>query len=289
MKKNKQPDGMPVWFDGKNINEALFCEEFLQTHKILSPAGRVTDELPLRGEIFEGLKCCAVSNIPRKISNIVELMKLVALVEDFPPEPDRIHLANGTLFLDGIFEEGKLKIVRNRFPVAYNPNAPKPVLWLQFLNGLLYPEDIPTLQEYIGYCLIPSNKGQRMMVIKGNGGEGKSQIGTVLGVLFGSNMKDGSIGKISENRFARADLEHILLCVDDDMRMEALRQTNYVKSIVTAQGKMDLERKGKQSYQGWMCARLLAFSILPSPTGADHERKTGWPCGRSRPGREDES
>ena len=44
------------------------------------------------------------------------------------------------------------------------------------------------------------------------------------------------------------------------MRMEALRQTNYVKSIVTAQGKMDLERKGKQSYQGWMFARLLAFS-----------------------------
>ena len=72
--------------------------------------------------------------------------------------------------------------------------------------------------------------------------------------------EDGSIGKISENRFARADLEHTLLCVDDDMRMEALRQTNYVKSIVTAQGQMDLERKGKQSYQGWMYARLLAFS-----------------------------
>ena len=267
MKNKAQLDGMPVWFDGKSINEALFCEEFLQTHKIIftngaffTPEGRVTDELPLRGEIFEELKCCAVSNIPRKISNIVELMKLAALVEDFPPEPDRIHLSNGTLFLDGTFAEGKPKIVRNRFPVAYNPNAPKPVLWLQFLDGLLYPEDIPTLQEYIGYCLIPSNKGQRMMVIKGNGGEGKSQIGAVLGTLFGSNMKDGSIGKISENRFARADLEHILLCVDDDMRMEALRQTNYVKSIVTAQGKMDLERKGKQSYQGWMCARLLAFS-----------------------------
>lgn len=36
-------------------------------------------------------------------------------------------------------------------------------------------------------------------------------------------MKDGSIGKISENRFARADMEHTLLMVDDDMRMEALR------------------------------------------------------------------
>ena len=107
MKNKAQLDGMPVWFDGKSINEALFCEEFLQTHKIIftngaffTPEGRVTDELPLRGEIFEELKCCAVSNIPRKISNIVELMKLAALVEDFPPEPDRIHLSNGTLFLD---------------------------------------------------------------------------------------------------------------------------------------------------------------------------------------------
>lgn len=268
MKNRKSPDmNLPVWFDGTNINEALFCEEFLRCHKIIfsngaffTPDGRVTDDLPLRGEIFEELKCCAVNNIPRKINNILEVMKLAAHVEDFPPEADKIHLENGTLGLDGSFTEGRPKIVRSRLPVAYRPDAPEPVLWMTFLDGLLYAEDIPTLQEFIGYCLIPSNKGQRMMVIKGNGGEGKSQIGAVLSALLGSNMKDGSIGKISENRFARADLEHILLCVDDDMRMEALRQTNYVKSIVTAQGKMDLERKGKQSYQGWMFARLLAFS-----------------------------
>lgn len=258
---------LPVWFDGTNINEAVFCDEFLSSHKIIysnraffTPDGRVTDDLPLRGEIFERLKCCAVNNIPRKVSNILEVMKLAAQVDDFPPLSDRIHLSNGTLMLDGSFIPGKPEIVRSRLPVAYKPDAPKPALWISFLDGLLYPEDIVTLQEFIGYCLIPCNKGQRMMVIKGNGGEGKSQIGAVLGAMFGSNMKDGSIGKISENRFARADLEHILLCVDDDMRMEALRQTNYVKSIVTAQGKMDLERKGKQSYQGWMFARLLAFS-----------------------------
>ena len=63
MKSKTQLDGMPVWFDGKSINEALFCEEFLQMHKIIftngaffTPEGRVTDELPLRGEIFEELK-----------------------------------------------------------------------------------------------------------------------------------------------------------------------------------------------------------------------------------------
>ena len=267
-KNRKTPDmNLPVWFDGQNINEALFCEEFLQESRIIfanraffTPNGRVTDDIVLRGEVYEKLKSYTISSVPQKIKNIMELLKLEAMVEDLPPQPDRIHVANGTLMLDGRFIEGKKEIVQSRLPVSYNPNAAAPALWLNFLDGLLYEEDIPTLQEFIGYCLIPSNKGQRMMVIKGNGGEGKSQIGAVLGALLGSNMKDGSIGKISENRFARADLEHILLCVDDDMRMEALRQTNYVKSIVTAQGKMDLERKGKQSYQGWMFARLLAFS-----------------------------
>ena len=239
MTKRKLPNlDAPIWFDGTNINEALFCDEFLSSRKIIfangaffTPDGRVTDDLPLRGEIYEELKCCAVNNIPRKVTNILEVMKLAAHVEDFAPEADRIHLSNGTLKLDGSFTEGRPNIVRSRLPVAYRPDAPAPVLWLSFLDGLLYAEDIPTLQEFIGYCLIPSNKGQRMMVIKGNGGEGKSQIGAVLGALLGSNMKDGSIGKISENRFARADLEHILLCVDDDMRMEALRQTNYVNTV----------------------------------------------------------
>ena len=178
------------------------------------------------------------------------------------PEQDRIHVVQryAACWTEHLPRADRLSC-RAALPVSYNPNAACTCdLWLNFLDGLLHAEDIPTLQEFIGYCLIPSNKGQRMMVIKGNGGEGKSQIGAVLSTIFGTNMKDGSIGKISENRFARADLEHILLCVDDDMRMEALRQTNYVKSIVTAQGKMDLERKGKQSYQGWMFARLLAFS-----------------------------
>lgn len=78
MKNKSAADGMPVWFDGKSINEALpVCEEFLQTHKIIftngaffTPEGRVTDELPLRGEIFEELKCCAVSNIPAKSATL---------------------------------------------------------------------------------------------------------------------------------------------------------------------------------------------------------------------------
>ncbi len=53
-KNRKTPDmNLPIWFDGQNINEALFCEEFLHERRIIfangaffTPDGRVTDDLP---------------------------------------------------------------------------------------------------------------------------------------------------------------------------------------------------------------------------------------------------
>ena len=266
-KKFRSSANFPAWFDGTNLSEPLFCTAFLQNHQLIysegsffTPKGRMQDCTPLKETVFHEIHPYIRSGVPNKIKNIIEVLKITAYVPEFPPEDDCVHLKNGTLFLDGTFDSTARQIVRTQLPVVYNPDAPMPIKWIAFLDELLYPEDIPMFQEFVGYLLLPTNKAQRMMIIKGNGGEGKSQIGTVLKKLFGINAKDGSIGKISENQFARADLEHIHLLIDDDMRMEALKQTNYVKSLVTAKGKMDLEKKGQQSYQGHMSARLLAFS-----------------------------
>ena len=70
---------------------------------------------------------------------------------------------------------------------------------------------------------------------------------------------NGSVQKVENNRFARADLERRLLMIDDDMDMNALPKTNYIKTIVTAEAKLDLERKGDQSYQRDIYARFLCF------------------------------
>ena len=257
----------PDWFTGRTINEPIFCREFLTKYRLaytensfFSVEGKVTDENALRAVIYRMVERFVVTGVSKKVDDIVKALRITAQVKELLPQTDGIHVRNGTLFLDGTFTQEKNEIVRYRLPISFNPNAKSPERWLRFISDLLRPEDIPTLQEFIGYCLIPSNAGQKMLVIKGSGGEGKSQICNALSKLFGAYAKDGSVGKISENRFARADLEHVLLMIDDDMRLEALRQTNYVKSIVTAKSKMDLERKGKQSYQGWMTARIMAFS-----------------------------
>ena len=256
---------LPEWYDGKTVNEVKFCEEFLKTHPMKSVngtfftvEGQVTDEDALRREIYGELKPFFQTGLTKRVANLLEALRLEAYAPDLPIQRDRIHVANGTLFLDGTFSSER-EFCRNRLPVAYKPDAPAPETWLRFLGELLHPEDIPTLQEFMGYCLLPTTKGQKMLMLIGRGGEGKSRIGVVLRSLLGSNMATGSIAKIEASRFARADLEHELVMLDDDMKLEALPQTNHIKAIVTAELPMDLERKGQQSYQGDLYVRFLGF------------------------------
>ena len=256
----------PVWVtDRGKIDEGLFCQEFLMTRELayvggsfFSKEGRVTDVFDIKREIFQEIKDHVTTGVARKVDTIFGTLKLVCQKEDIPVDDEVIHVANGTYRLVGGFTEKK-EFCRYRLPVSYRPHCPEPTTWISFLHDLLEEEDIWTLQQFMGYCLIPSNAAQKMLLIVGRGGEGKSRIGLVMKAMLGNNMNNGSIAKVEHSPFARADLEHLLLMVDDDLKMEALKQTNYLKSIITAEQPMDLERKGEQSYQGQMHARIMAF------------------------------
>ena len=92
----------PAWIKKGFFNESLFCDDFLSTHQLLyvngaffTPDGRVTDTMNLRCEIFDMLRDHIGANIAKRVSNVVDVLKLAAQVEDFPPITDRIALANG--------------------------------------------------------------------------------------------------------------------------------------------------------------------------------------------------
>ena len=264
--KNFEPMApLPEWFDGKRVYESAFCKAFLEAEPMVcyngsffTKEGRVYDEDQLRRRIYDWVGPYLVSSQRNKIDGLLSLLRLEAYVPELPIHEDRIHVANGTLLLNGGFTEEK-EYCRNRLPVTYSPDAPQPVTWLHFLSQLLASEDVLTLQEYMGYCLIPSTKAQKMLMLVGRGGEGKSRIGIVMRALFGSNLSNGNLSKVETNRFARADLEHMLVMVDDDMKLEALPQTNYIKTIITAELPLDLEKKSLQSYQGELYCRFLGF------------------------------
>ena len=255
-----------IWLDKRGrVIEPLFADCFLKRHpmrcfhnKLFTVDGMIGDETILKKEIFALIRDYVKSGVARKTEQLLQAVKLSCAAEPPKVQTDRIHVANRTYFLDGRFTSDKDYCI-NRLPVAYDPEAAKPARWLQFLEELLYTDDIPALQEYIGYCLIPVTKAQKMLLLVGKGGEGKSRIGLVLRELFGDNMYTGSLQKVETNRFARADLEYKLLLVDDDMKTEALPQTNNLKTLVTPEDKIDIERKGMQSMQGTLYVRFTCF------------------------------
>ena len=262
-RKDPEP---PAWLDEEGkINEPLFAEYFLQENpmrcfhgKLFTVDGIIEDESALEHQIYDLISPYTPRGIVKKAKAILQAVKISC--ESDPPkaQTDRIHTANGTYFLDGYFTPDK-EYCMNRLPVNYNPQAQAPERWLSFLNELLFPEDIPTLQEFIGYCLVPDTKAQKMLIVVGKGGEGKSRIGLVMRALFGDSMYSGSLQKIERNRFSLANLEFKLVFVDDDMDMEALPQTGTIKKIVTQEDRMDIEQKGVQSYQGTVYSRLVGF------------------------------
>ncbi|MFR4117444.1 MAG: tyrosine-type recombinase/integrase [Faecalibacterium sp.] len=225
MKKNISRNPLwPDWYNGKKIDEVQFGRAFLEqwplkcvNGTLYTLDGPVEDESEIKQRILENIEEYVTSGLSKKVTNILETIKLLAFSDPFPIEQDCIHLQNGVYHLpDGSFQESRL-FCQNRLPVKYAPKAPAPDRWLTFLHELLDDADIPTLQEYLGYCLIPSTKGQKMMLIVGKGGEGKSRIGLVLKRLMGDAASNGSVQKVENNRFARADLERRLLMIDDDM------------------------------------------------------------------------
>lgn len=248
-----------------HIDEVRFCRQLIaqepmawENGTFFTRQGRVKDEQQIRQLIYDNLAGKVSSGVNRKVESILGVLRLEAAKTELPVEETVIHVANGMWSLEEGFSE-EMRVCRYRLPVKFNPNVPNPHLWLEFLDSLLEPEDIMTLQEFMGYCLIPTNIGQRMLIITGRGGEGKSRIGVAMYALLGDNMNQGSLYKLETNQFARADLEHKLLLVDDDLNLNNLPSTHNLKTITTAESAMDLERKGIQSYQGKLHCRLMAF------------------------------
>ena len=264
LKKTVAEEDRPGWATEREIDEARFCRDFAACHPTAYAEGRffsingAQTEEQMRKKIYDYLSQYYATDLHRLVSGLLETMKLELRQEEFHQRETVIHVNNGTLRLDTGLSPHK-EPCRCRLPVNYDPQAPRPERWLGFLEDLLEPEDIPTLQEFMGYCLVPVNYAQKMLLIVGSGGEGKSRVGVVLSRLLGEGMCNGSLTKLERDRFARADLQNRLVMVDDDLQLEALTTTGNIKTVITAEQRMDMERKGIQSYQGTMFCRLMAF------------------------------
>lgn len=100
-----------------------------------------------------------------------------------------IHLANGVMVFTG--SDAELRPFspeyrsRNRSPIAFDENARCD----RFLNELVlpavHPEDVELLQKFAGMLLLGDNRAQRLLILDGEGGRGKTQFANVMQGLVG--------------------------------------------------------------------------------------------------------
>ena len=92
MDENKE---LPVWYDGKKVNEVLFCQEFLRVHPMVCVKGsffsvdhRITDERELRKRIYDMLRSYDRSGVAKHVDGLVEVLRSEAYLEDLPVQID---------------------------------------------------------------------------------------------------------------------------------------------------------------------------------------------------------
>ena len=97
------PQAWPDWYDGRHINEVLFCQQFLDKHPMKCVRGRlftvdglIEDEGQIGNLILEEISGVLTSGLSKVVTNLLASIKLQAYSPPLPIEADRIHVANGT-------------------------------------------------------------------------------------------------------------------------------------------------------------------------------------------------
>lgn len=267
----------PVWLTKNGVNESAFLDEFnavrgykcINGRLYLASRGFVPDSEVL-ADIQRQLEGHIIKQLHRTAHALLDALKNRCFMAPPPAEPGRVYFQNGWYSLeDGSFHPDIDSFTFYRVAVDFEPDAPAPQKWLDYVAALLDAEDIPTLQEFCGYALIPTTRAQKMLFLIGNGGEGKSVAGAVLMAIFGQAATSGRMHDLEE-RFGMSGLEGKLLFIDDDLPTAKLRETASVKKIVTAQTPILVERKGRDAYPARIYCRLICFGNQLTDSLYDH-------------------
>lgn len=189
--------------------------------------------------------------------------------EQFIPPVNLVNFKNGVLNI----ETGELAphtpdiIFTNELPADWNPAAECPKI-MKFLSEVLHPEDIPVVQEIVGYCLLRDYRFAKAVMLLGPGANGKSTLLNLIAAMLGErNVATPALQDLIYNRFAKAELYGKLANIHADIPAYKLRYTGPFK-MLTGQDISWAEKKHAHPFEFRNYAKLL-FSANELPQTDD--------------------
>jgi P4 family phage/plasmid primase-like protien len=185
---------------------------------------------------------------------------------------------------------------RNALEFSYDPEAPKPTRFLQFLRET-WGEDLSCVQlaqEWAGYTLIPDNSHHKILVLTGVQRGGKGTYAHILESLVGkTNTSWPEANDLGEKFGGEALIGKSLAIVpefDLDRTTPVKRIISRLKSYAGGDS-FSVQRKNKQNWEGRPSTRVVILSnnvlSLPEASGAMAGRFMPLPIENSVFGKED--
>ena len=237
------------------LNNCVYCNGVFY-----NPDGAISNQY-IRKEITNSL--CNIGwqgKLDAPTNSIFTSLKDLYSIDELPVNVKVIPLLNGDLHLgkdEWVFRHTEKKHTPYRLNVEYVPTDKPTPLFDKWLNDVFAPEDIPTVQEIMGYCLIPSTAAGEAFFIVGDGGAGKSGFGTILMGILGKAALSVETQALVTKDFQIAEVEHKLLAYDDDLGSAALSETGLLKKLITADTPISAARKYCDPHQFNSYCRIL--------------------------------
>lgn len=183
----------------------------------------------------------------------------------------RIVLKNGTLdlsdWINPIFYENEY--FRDDYSTLYSdwsyiPDAECPA-FRNYLNTTFkgYEENINIIQEMLGYCLTTNVKFEKIFVLYGEGGSGKSVLIDTLKTLIGeANYSTVPMSLLSKS-FLRAGLKDKTLNFSTEESSGIIKDTAWIKAISSGDP-IEAQFKNKDTFNfNPFCKLVYAMNDLP--------------------------
>jgi putative DNA primase/helicase len=147
-------------------------------------------------------------------------------------------------------------------PVAYDTNAVCPQID-KFISEVVEAADIDILYEMPAWCLIRNSEIQRLVLLLGNGQDGKSKyIGLLKSFLGARNCSSYTLQQLTNNQFAASGLDGKLANLVADLPSKALYDIGILKTM-TGGDNLQVEKKFGHSFEMFNRAKLICVANQP--------------------------
>ncbi len=213
-----------------------------------------------------------------KITDVIDALRAVVVLDgeppmwtdgspSDPPADEMVSMRNGLLYVPTrtLLPHTPRFFTHHALPFDFDPRAPAPRLWLEFL-AQLWPDDpsaIAALQEMIGYVVGGDTRQQKMFLLVGPRRAGKGTIGRVLtGLLGAHNVAAPTMASLATN-FGLQPLIGRPLGVISDARLSGRADSKMVVErllSISGEDSLTIDRKYREPWTGRLPTRLVILT-----------------------------